>query len=119
MVVAAAPVVNLLCALGLAMVNVFCHVPTLAAWIHSVHHDPEDNDPDNSRQTTTRHKPKTRLNSKDPRCMESGDETVLRMRQELKTKKKLAKEYDTWLVQIAAKFSFGPELIEKEIREWK
>ena len=92
---------------------VFCHVTILSAWVYSVHHDPENNEPDNPRQITTRHKPKTRLNSRDPRCMESGDEIVLRMRQELKTKKKLAKEHDTWLVQIASKFDFGPELTEK------
>ena len=75
-VVAAAPIVSLLCALSLAAINVFWHVPSLAAWVHSVHHDPEDNDLDSCRQTTTRHKPKTRLNSRDPRCMELGDETI-------------------------------------------
>ena len=83
------------------------------AWANSVHHESEDNDPDNSRQTTTRHKPKTRLNSKDPRCLEPGDKSVLRMWKELKTKKKLANVYAVWLVEIASKFIFGTNLTEE------
>jgi hypothetical protein len=111
---AAVPLISLIAAFSLAVLSITVRTPTLCNWVHSIHHDAEDNDPNNSRQTTTRHRAKTRLDSSDPRAMESGNTTVERMKQALRKQKKLKREYELWLGEVAQKFTFGEGLTDEE-----
>ena len=108
-----APMLNTMLAMMLAAVSLTAWGGGLDQWVNSVH-QPEENDDSKARQTTTRHKPKTRLSSADPRSLEDGEETVVRIRSELRSNTKLSKEYEAWVKDIAAKFRFGDQLTEEE-----
>ena len=70
-----------------------------------------------SRNTTVRHKPKTRLNSKDKRENENGEQTVARVRKKIRTDNKYKDRYDKWCREIAKQFSYGEELEEGRKQE--
>ena len=108
-----APVVNSILAVLLAAIGLSAQGKGLDEWVNSVH-QPEGADESQARQTTTRHKPKTRLSSADPRSLEEGEETIARTRAELRTNTNLKKECDAWVKEIAAKFRFGDQLTKEE-----
>ena len=66
-----------------AGISVWKQLQQPSDWSCSIHHAEEDNHPEGSRQTTTRHKPRTRLRREDPRSNESGEQTVARFRRRL------------------------------------
>jgi hypothetical protein len=70
-----------------------------------------------SRHTTVRHKPKTRLNNKDKRKNESGEQTVSRMRKKIRTDSKFKDRYDKWCREIAKQFCYGEGLEEGRKQE--
>ena len=109
------PVVNSILAMLVAAIGLIVQGKELDRGVNSVHL-PEGTDESQAGQTTTRHKPKTRLSSADPRSLEEGEETVARTRAELelKTNTNLRKEYDAWVKEIAAELRFGDPLTEEE-----
>ena len=70
-----------------------------------------------SRHTTVRHKPKTRLNNKDKRKNESGEQTVSRVRKKIRTDSKFKDRYDKWCREIAKQFCYGEGLEEGRKQE--
>jgi hypothetical protein len=83
----------------------------------SVHLDqPEVQEDGKSRATTTRHKARAGLATSDLRRAESGDQTVARVKEQLKQKQELEK-HRKWLKRVSSTFGFGEELEAKEIEE--
>ena len=86
---------------------------TVDSWVHSIH-EPAKEDATATRQTTVRHRARTRLNTDDIRRVETGQESVKRLRKEMQKQKRLAAEYDAWQKQIGSKFKFGSNLTMEE-----
>ena len=83
------------------------------SWVHSIH-EPTEEDATATRQTTVRHRARTRLNMDDIRRAETGQEFIKRLRKEMQKQKKLAAEYEAWQKQIGCKFKFGSILTAEE-----
>jgi hypothetical protein len=74
----------------------------------------ETEDASKGRQTTVRHRPRTRLLSNDPRRFETGEETVNRFMERMKKDSRAKTKYQEWVGEIGSKFTFGGKLKETE-----